>query len=71
MKDNVRVKLDQRKKYYNLITSANKVVQNIGSVKFCYVDENCRPKSKWSDESVNDDFFHSLSELKSILAIEV
>lgn len=67
LKDNVRVKLDLiKKKCYNLITSANKIVRNIGSVKSCYLDINYRPKVKWSDDSVNDDFFHSFNKLKSM-----
>ena len=59
-----------KKKRYNLITSANKIAQNIESVKFCYIGVNCRPKIKWSVDSVNDDFFHSLNELRSIFAID-
>ena len=71
LNDNVEVTLDlTKKKRYNLITSANKIVQNIESVKFCYIDVNCRPKIKWSVDSVNDDFFHSLNELRSIFAID-
>ena len=61
MKNNVPVKLDLTKKRYNLLVSANRFVANINSVKFCYVDINCRPKIKWSDDSLNDEFFYSLN----------
>ena len=39
LKDNVKLDLI-KKKCYNLITSANKIVRNIGAVKSCYVDVN-------------------------------
>ena len=38
--------------------------------KILLVDVDCRPKIKWSDDLVND-IFHSLNELKSILALDV
>lgn len=63
MKNNVRVKLDLTKKRYNLLVSADKIVANINSVKFCYADMNCRPKIIWSDDSLNRELFHSLNEL--------
>ena len=65
MKCPVRVKIDLTKKRHNLLVSANKYVSNIDSVKFCYADINCRLKIKWEDESMNDTFFHSLTEMKS------
>ena len=65
MKCPVRVKIDLTKKRHNLLVSANKYVSNIDSVKFCYADINCRLKIKWEDESINDTFFYSLTELKS------
>ena len=71
IKDNVRVKLDLTKKRYNVNTSANKSAHNINLVKSCYVDVNCRPNIEKSDDSVNDNFFHSLNNLKSMFAIEV
>ena len=61
MKNNVPVKLDLTKKCYDLLVSANRFVANINSVKFFYADINCRPKIKWSDDSLNDEFFHSLN----------
>ena len=61
MKNNVRVKLELTKKRFNLLVSANKLVTNISSVKFCYADMSYRPKIKWSDDSMNDEFFHSLN----------
>ena len=69
MKNNVLVQLNLPEKRYNLIISANKLIQNIESIKFCYIDVNCRAKIKFSDDSVDDDFFHSLDELKSMVAI--
>ena len=71
MKDNIRVKLDLKKRRYNLIASSNKIVRNIESVKFCYIDINCRPQIKRSDDSDNYRFFHFLNELKSMLAIDI
>ena len=65
MKSPVNVKTDLTKKHHNLLVSANKYVSNIDSVKFCYADVNCRLKIKWEDESINDTFFCSLTELKS------
>ena len=65
MKSPVNVKTDLMKKHHNLLVSANKYVSNIDSVKFCYADVNCRLKIKWEDESINDTFFCSLTELKS------
>ena len=45
MKNNVRVKLDLTKKRYNLLVSADKIVANINSVKFCYADITADRKS--------------------------
>ena len=67
LNNNVRVKLDLTKKRYNLLMSANKYVADIDRVKFCYADINCRLKVKWSDESFDDDFFHSMNELKEMV----
>ena len=69
IKSNVRVKLDLTKKRYNFFVSANKFVAYINSVKFRYADINCRPKTRWSHDSLNDEFFHSLNELKEIVNI--
>ena len=65
MKSLVTVKIDLTKKQHNLLVSANKYVSNIDSVKFCSVNVNCRLKIKWEDESINDTFSYSLTELKS------
>ena len=65
MKNPARVKIDLKKKRHNLLVSANKYVSNIDSVKFGYVDVNCKLKIKWEGESVNETFFYSLTELKS------
>ena len=70
MKNNVQVKLNLTKKRYNLLASVNKFVANINSVKFCYADINCRPNIIWSDDSLNDEFFHSLNELKELVNID-
>ena len=53
------------KKHHNLLVSANKYVNNIDSIKLCYADVNCALEVKWEDESINDTFFYSLTELKS------
>ena len=47
-----------------------KFVANINSVKFCYANINYRPKIKWSDDSLNDEFFHSLNKLKEMVNID-
>ena len=65
MKSLVAVKIDLTKKQHNLLVSANKYVSNIDSVKFYSVNVNCRLKIKWEDESINDTFSYSLTELKS------
>ena len=70
MKNNMRVKLDLKRKRYNLLVSTNKFVANINSVKFCCADINCRPKIKWSNDSLNDEFFHSLNEFKKMTNID-
>ena len=70
MKNNMRVKLDLRKKRYNLLISANIFVANINSVKFCCAGINCRPKIKWSNDSLNDEFFHSLNQFKDMTNID-
>ena len=67
MKNPVRAKVDLTKKRYNLLVSANKYVKKIGSLKFCYADTNCRLMLKCEDESINDIFFYSLTQLKSHL----
>ena len=68
LKNDVRVKLDLTKKRYDLLMSANNHVANIDKIKFCYADINCRLKVKWSDDSLNDEFFHSLNELKEMVS---
>ena len=65
MKNPLRVKIDLMKERHNLLASANKFVSNIDSVKFCYADVKCRLKIKWENESINNTFFYSLTELKS------
>ena len=44
-----------------------KLLQNVKSVKFPYIDANCRPKINWSDDLIDDNFFHSLHELKYMI----
>lgn len=70
MKDNVRVRLDLTKKL-QLNYFCKQTCYFLELVKFSYADENCRPKIKWEDESVYDDFFYSLNGLKSFLAVDV
>ena len=72
MKNNVRVKLDLTKKRSNLLVLANTFVANINInlVKFCYADIKCRPKINESDDSLNDEFFHSLNEVKEMANID-
>ena len=65
MKNPIRFNEDLTKERHNLLVSANKYVSNICSLRFCYADANCRLTIKWEDESLNDIFFYSLSELKS------
>ena len=65
MKSPVRVKTDLTKNPHNLLVSANKYVSNVDSVKFCYLNINCRLKIKWEDDSIDETYFYSLAETKS------
>ena len=65
MKSPVRVKIDLTKNPHNLLVSANKYVSNVDSVKFCYLNINCRLKIKWEDDSIDETYFYSLAETKS------
>ena len=67
IKPGARVKLDLTKSKYTLLTDAHKVVKQNPDIKFCYADINCRPKIKWVDESIDDEFFSSKDELQEIL----
>ena len=64
---NVQVKSYLSKKHYDFIISTNKLLQNVKSVKFPYIDANCRPKINWSDDLIDDNFSHSLHELKNMI----
>ena len=65
MQSPVRVKIDLTKNPHNLLVSANKYVSNVDSVKFCYLNINCRLKIKWEDDSIDETYFYSLAETKS------
>ena len=65
MKSPARVKIDLTKNPHNLLVSANKYVSNVDSVKFCYLNINCRLKIKWEDDSIDETYFYSLAETKS------
>ena len=67
MEPTVRAKLDLTNSRYTLLTHANKVANQNPDVKFCYFDINCRLNIKWTDESIDDEFFSSMDEFYEIL----
>ena len=56
----VKVRLDLTKSRYNLLNNANNYVKEIPTIRFCYVDVNCRLKVKFICEDQEDPFFKSM-----------
>ena len=67
----VKVRLDLTKSRYNLLSNANNHVKEIPTIRFCYVDVNCRLKIKLTGEDREDVFFSSVDELRDITDMEI
>ena len=66
----VKVRLDSTKSRYDLLNNANNHVKEIPTIRFCYVNVNCRLKVKFTSEN-QDVFFSSMDELRGITDMEI
>ena len=69
LKRGVRIKLDLTKSRYDLLKRPNDHEKEVPSIKFCYVDINCRLKVKFNDENQKGIFFSSFDDLRDILIL--
>ena len=67
----VKVRLDLTKYRYDFLNNANNHVKEIPTIRFCYVDVNCRLKVKLTGEDQDDVFFSSMDELRDITDMEI
>ena len=67
----IKVRLDLTKSRYDLLNKANEHVRDIPTIKFCYVDVNCRLKVRFASENQQDEFFSSMEELRDIADLEI
>ena len=67
----VKVRLDLTKSRYDLLNNANNHVKEIPTIRFCYVDVNCRLKVKFTSEDQDDVFFSSVDELREITDMDI
>ena len=67
----VKLRLDLTKSRYNLLSDANNHVKEIPTIRFCYVDVNCRLKVKLTGEDQDDVFFPPMDELCDITDMEI
>ena len=58
----VKVRLDLTKSWYDLLNNANNHIKEIPTIRFCFVDVNCRRKVKFTGEDQDDVFFSSMDE---------
>ena len=67
----VKVGLDLTKSRYDLLNNANNHVKEIPTIRFCYVDVNCRLNAKFTSEDQDDVFFSSADELREITDMDI
>ena len=67
----VTVRLDLTKSRYDLLKNANNYVKEIPTIRFCYVDVNCRLKFKFTGEDQDDFFSSSMDELHDITDMKI
>ena len=51
--------------------NSNNHVKEIPTIRFCYVDVNCRLKAKCTGEDQDDVFFSSMDELRDTTDMEI
>ena len=67
----MRIKLNLTKSRYDLLKTTNDHVKEVPSIKFCYVDTNCRLKVKFNDKNQKDIFSSSFDDLRDIVDMAI
>ena len=64
-KKGYKIRLGLTKRYYLMLSEANKLASDNQDANFCYANLNCRLKIRWNDNQ--EDFFDTLEDLRDLL----